>query len=470
MKLPITLVVLTLGLFSGAAQNEANVYFTTGFKIGEVTDSSAIILTRLCKTAQPVAVYHKQEDKVFRPPIDFDNNMPISEMEGAVDGSSGQVKINLKSKDTLISTEWEYVSGYRDFTLKQKFEGLRPNTHYDIQIEGRKSEDAPIAEIKGSFSTAPSADQIVPVFFTSSTCQFYWSHDDAVRGFKIYDSMLKMNPLFHCQTGDYVYYDKPGPMAYTVALARHKWHAMNSWPALFDFYKNTPAYLQKDDHDLLKDDATSYSTPFGELSYEDGLDIWREQVPIIDKPYRTFRWGKDVQIWNVEVREFRSDNKSPDGKEKTIWGKEQIAWFKETVEASDATFKILVSPTPIVGPDRSKGKYDNHSNTSFATEGKWLRQYLADQNVLVINGDRHWQYVSVDPVTGLREFSQGPVSDFHAQGWDQEDKRPEHKFLRVQGGFLAVKVYREKKEAVIEFTHYDVDGNEVNKEVIKVSV
>ncbi|MGS0524874.1 hypothetical protein ACU8V7_06400 [Zobellia nedashkovskayae] len=62
------------------------------------------------------------------------------------------------------------------------------------------------------------------------------------------------------------------------------------------------------------------------------------------------------------------------------------------------------------------------------------------------------------------------MSDFHAQGWNQEDKRPEHKFLRVQGGFLAVKVYREKKEAVIEFTHYDVDGNEVNKEVIKVSV
>ncbi len=470
MRLLITLALCAFALFPSIAQSETNVYFTTGFKIGEVTDSSAIILTRLCKSPQPVAVYHKQEDKVFRPPIDFDNNMPISEMEGAVDGVAGQVKINLKSKDTVISTAWEYVSGYRDFTLKRKFTDLRPNTHYDIQIQGRKSEGAPVTEIIGAFSTAPAADQAVPVLFTSSTCQFYWSHDDADRGFKIYDSMLKLNPLFHCQTGDYVYYDKPGPMAYTVELARHKWHAMNSWPALFDFYKRTPAYLQKDDHDLLKDDATSYSSPFGELSYEDGLDIWREQVPIIDKPYRTFRWGKDLQIWNVEVREFRSDNKAPDGKEKTIWGKEQIAWFKETVAASDATFKILVSPTPVVGPDRSKGKYDNHSNTSFETEGKWLRQYLADQNVLVINGDRHWQYVSVDPVTGLREFSQGPVSDFHAQGWNQEDVRPEHKFLRVKGGFLAVKVYREKKEAVIEFIHYDVDGNEVNKEVIKVAV
>ncbi len=88
----------------------------------------------------------------------------------------------------------------------------------------------------------------------------------------------------------------------------------------------------------------------------------------------------------------------------------------------------------------------------------------------VINGDRHWQYVSVDVQTGLWELSQGPVSDFHAQGWNENDKRPEHKFLRVKGGFLGVKVYRQKKEAVIEFLHYDVDGNVVNKETMKKPV
>ncbi|MFT7436659.1 MAG: alkaline phosphatase D, partial [Psychromonas sp.] len=290
------------------------------------------------------------------------------------------------------------------------------------------------------------------------------SFDDSLRGFKIYDSMLKLNPAFHCQTGDYVYYDKPGPMVHNVELARHKWHAMNSWPALFDFYTKTPLYPQKDDHDLLRDDAGPFSTPLGNVTYEDGLAVWREQVPIIGTPYRTFRWGQDLQIWSVEGREFRSNNKTPDSSEKTIWGKEQIAWFKETIETSDATFKILVSPTPIVGPDRSKGKFDNHSNTSFQTEGIWLRKYLAEHRVFVINGDRHWQYVSVDSETGLWEFSQGPVSDFHAQGWNENDIRPEHKFLRVKGGFLGVKVYRDKSEAVIEFIHYDVHGNVVNNE------
>ena len=82
------------------------------------------------------------------------------------------------------------------------------------------------------------------------------------------------------------------------------------------------------------------------------------------------------------------------------------------------------------------------------------------------NGDRHWQYVSKDLKTGLLEFSQGPSSDVHAQGWDQEDLRPEHEFLRVKGGFLAVQVDRENKIPRITFTHYNVDGTSVNSKTI----
>lgn len=470
MRLIIKLVFIFQGIFYLHAQDTDIVYFTTGFKIGEITNSSAIILTRLCKTSRPVAVYHQRKETVFRVPIDFNNNMPIDKMDGAVQGASGQVKIDLITKDSLISTKWEYVSSHKDFTIKKKFDNLKSNTDYTIIIYGRKNAKSPITKIRGEFKTAPLENEIVPIFFTSSTCQYYWSFDDDERGFKIYDSMLKLNPLFHCQTGDYVYYDKPGPKAENIELARHKWHAMNSWPSLLNFFTKTPLYQQKDDHDLLRDDAGPHSIPLGDLTYEDGLSIWREQVPIIETPYRTFRWGKDLQIWVVENREFRSDYKSADGKDKTIWGKEQISWFKNTVEASYASFKILVSPTPIVGPDRSTGKSDNHSNKSFQTEGVWLRKYLANQNVFVINGDRHWQYVSVDPETGLWEFSQGPVSDFHAQGWSENDIRPEHRFLRVKGGFLGVKVYRADGEAVIEFLHYDVDGNVVNKEKMNTQI
>lgn len=463
----LILIAFSLFIIQLPAQENDSVYFTNGLKIGELTDSSAIIWTRLCRSEKPVPIKHQQKGAPFKSPIDFDNNMPVNQMDGAVEGSFGQVSIVVRSQDTLISIPWKYVSQYKDFTIKHKITGLKSNTLYHVTIRGRKGKDLPIAEIQGSFTTAPLPDEIASIFFTASTCQYFWSYDDPERGFKIYDSMLKLNPMFHCQTGDYVYYDKPGPMAYNVELARHKWHAINSWPSLIDFYNNTPLYLQKDDHDLLKDDAMPSSSPFGELSFEDGLLLWKEQAPIMDKPYRTFRWGKDLQIWMVEGRDYRSDNLAPDGKDKSIWGKDQIEWFKQTVEASDATFKILSSPTPVVGPDRATGKTDNHSNSSFKTEGDWLRKYLSDQNIYVINGDRHWQYVSVDLHTGLMEFSQGPSSDSHAQGWDPNDKRPEHKFLRVKGGFLGVSVFRKDNIPQIEFIHYDVDGNIVNKEVLK---
>lgn len=445
----------------------AQVYFTNGLKIQEVTDTSAVIWTRLCKYPKPVAIYHEQKDSPFRSPIDFDNNMPVNKMDGAVEGIFGEVRITLVGKDHTIIDDWRYVSEYKDFTLMKTVNDLSPNTTYEVLLQGRKNKKDSITEIRGTFKTAPTPETIMPIGFTSSTCQYFWDYDDPVRGFKAYDAMLKLNPAFHCQTGDYVYYDKPGPMSYNVELARHKWHAINGWPSLVDFYSNVPSYLQKDDHDILRDDASPNSKPFGELTFEDALSIWHEQVPLNEKPFRSMRWGKDLEVWLVEAREFRSDNKEEDGDDKTIFGKEQKAWLKASVESSDATFKILMSPTPVVGPDRDTGKIDNHSNVSYKTEGSWLREFLSTQkNMFVVNGDRHWQYVSKDLETGLLEFSQGATSDEHAQGWNPEDYRPEHQFLRVKGGFLYVSVFRKNNIPTINFSHYDVDGKVVHEQII----
>ena len=131
----------------------------------------------------------------------------------------------------------------------------------------------------------------------------------------------------------------------------------------------------------------------------------------------------------------------PDGPGKTIWGVEQWRWLRESLLASDADWKVLVSPTPIVGPDRSN-KADNHANATFSHEGDAIREWFRanlDDRFLVIVGDRHWQYHSVHPETGLNEFSVGPASDAHAGGTPGED--PEyHRFHRVGGGFLSVDV------------------------------
>lgn len=450
---------------TGSADDHS-VYFTTGFKMMEVGEDSVLVWTRLCSQEFPNPVAHERREQVFRHPINFDEDQPVEQMDGAVEGSPGLVRIKVRQKGAKAKvSDWMTASADNDFTVHFVFRGLKKDADCKVEIEGKRSPDDHSHVVEGRFRTAPDPSAAKGVNLVTSTCQYFWSFDDQSRGFHTYDSMRKLNPDFYIHTGDYVYYDKPGPMATTVATARHKWHAMDSWLSIKQFYESVPVYLIKDDHDLVKNDAFPGIPPFGELTFEDGLKIWYENVPLRDKPYRKIRWGKDLEIWMVEGREFRSDNSAPDNEEKTIWGEEQKKWFMETVEASDATFKVLFTATPVVGPDRDTKK-DNHANKVFETEGNWLRAYLSKQNrMFVVNGDRHWQYVSKDVQTGLMEFGSGPVSDFHAQGWNADDIRPEHKFLRLKGGFLNIHVDRENNTPFIQFIHRDVHGVSVHEEV-----
>ena len=266
------------------------------------------------------------------------------------------------------------------------------------------------------------------------------------------------NKDHHLHSGDFVYYDKPSrPRSTTIEKARHKWHRISALPSLVDFYKQVPAYLTKDDHDTLCNDSHPYIEPYGEFSFEDGLSVWRENVPLNDTPYRTYHWGKDLQIWLIEGREYRSDNAMPDSDEKTILGPEQKQWLMKTLKESNATFKIVFSPTPIVGPDAAR-KADNHANKAFETEGLWLKKLLSQYNVIVINGDRHWQYASVDSETGLQEYGHGPASNSHLAGINKLSKP---KFIKRQAGFIVGRIRHDEGKPQLKITFYDVNGVQV---------
>ena len=156
----------------------------------------------------------------------------------------------------------------------------------------------------------------------------------------------------------------------------------------------------------------------------------RWSIPAAPNPitYRTHRVNQDLQIWLTEGRDYRSPNAMPDGPDKTMWGAEQRAWLERTLLESDATFKILISPTPFIGPDdawccgsnsspSNPPKIDNHSDPSgFQYErdaffaGMIDRGLLEDHNFYLVTGDRHWQYHSIHP-TGFEEFSTGALVD-----------------------------------------------------------
>jgi alkaline phosphatase D len=275
-----------------------------------------------------------------------------------------------------------------------------------------------------------------------------------------------LKPSFFVPAGDNVYYDSDDPLATSVTLARYHWHRMHSPPRHVAFHLQTPGYWEKDDHDCIMDDCWPGKDmkKMLPLTFKQGLGVFREQVPMGDRTYRTQRWGKSLQVWMTEGRDFRSPNNMPDGPAKSIWGKEQKEWLLRTLKESDADWKVLISPTPIVGPDRPT-KADNHSNAAFTHEGdefrRWAQQNLPD-NFFTVCGDRHWQYHSVHPTTKVREFSCGAASDEHAGGTPGENK-DYHRFHRVKGGFLSVAVSWPEGRSTIVFRLHDVHGKVVHE-------
>ena len=87
--------------------------------------------------------------------------------------------------------------------------------------------------------------------------------------------------------------------------------------------------------------------------------------------------------------------------------------------------------------------------------------------MVTVCGDRHWQYMSVDPRSKLREYSTGPGSDPHAGGWKQSDyRRDMHRFLRVAGGFLSVTIERRDGKPTMTMRFHDVDGEVKFEDVV----
>ncbi len=446
-------------------------YQATGFKVGEVTDSTAVVWTRLTLRPErnssdaPMVELVLDEDKRVTGVV-YPEGMTVADIRDAAPGTTGQVRVQYATtdQDRLLRTDWVDVGPKRDFTHQFQLRDLSPNTRYRLLVECRSGRfGTPSHSLSGGFVTAPKRDDPARVVFTVSTGQAYGDRD-CPEGYKIYPSMRKLDPHFFVHTGDVVYYDR---LAKTAALARYHWQRTYSLPTNVAFHNHVAAYFIKDDHDTWQNDCwpTMRNEKMFQFTFAQGLAMFPEQVPMGEKTYRTRRWGKDLQIWMVEGRDFRSDNKMPDGPDKTIWGAEQKAWFKRTVQESDATFRVLISPTPMVGPDRDN-KGDNHANKAFTHEGDALRKFIASQrNMVTVCGDRHWQYVSVHPKSKVREYSCGPASNEHAGGWRQEDNRPDyHQYLNVTGGFLSATVERVEGTPTLIFRHHGVDGKVLNED------
>lgn len=414
---------------------------------------------------------------------------------GDLPGHSGVARFEISTQSDFANsffTAWLNARPENDFLIKSFVPKLKPGTRYYYRLHYGSEKTATKTGPTNTFQTLPVAEQPAEISFAVVTGMNYhgfqngmgknrpaYQGPDKHLGFPALVSILKLNPDFFVGTGDNVYYDHPRKnSAETVDSMRKKWHEQFAQQRYVDLFAKVPTYWEKDDHDFRYNDCdlTGNRAPSNEL----GFRIFREQVPIVDPKnqnpitYRTYRMGKLLQVWFTENRDYRSPNRSPDGPDKTIWGVKQRNWLKQTLKASDATFKLITTPTPMIGPDDNH-KIDNHTNLGgFQHERdeffQWIKQEKLDQRGLyLICGDRHWQYHSIAP-SGIEEFSTGALVDANSRlgvkpgskrGTDpQAEIKQPYTSNPASGGFLFVKIKpaSDEKSATASFLFYDENG------------
>lgn len=435
-------------------------FHAQGEKSGDPTQDSVILLTRLTAVAD-------------------------GKLHHDVPGMAGRVRFEIAADADFENsrlTDWADANERNDHTIKQTVTGLAAGTKYWYRaIIAAPAGDARRIGPPRTFVTAPSSDMVRDVRFCVITGQGYATRDSD-RGHHAYLAMEKLEPDFLALTGDTIYYDGMAggvpkhvlppeadgnvrawmrqlarmPADDAVFWLRKHWHAMYAFPIQREFHGKIPGYWQVDDHDYYKND---WSGGY----WEPGSIVFREQNPIPEKTYRTVRWGKHLQIWLVEGRELRDLDAQPP----TIWGREQFDWLVDSLAESDATFKVLISPTPVVGSGQ-KSHPDNHGCPPFLEERQAFFDAITKRkvkNFYVVCGDKHRKHHSRDKATQVHEFCCGALSPKHGGNfWPPVDESGLLELLHEEnpkelGGFLMVDIRVEDGPPKIVFTHHDAQGN-----------
>ena len=348
-----------------------------------------------------------------------------------------------------------------DLTVAVTANGLRPGTSYAYRFRQGKA-TSPL----GRFRTAPAPA-------SSATVRFAISGDaDATPGangkpaynrFQVYARMAAERNDFNLNIGDTIYSDSEVAGAKPALTRREKWakYRQNLALAPLRTLRATGGtYSHWDDHEFIND----FSRPeHGEAIYRAGAQAFTDYAPVrtgADGLYRTFRWGRHIELFFLDERSFRSAKASAGGTcnvlgtpdlaptaplavrqaftllvpplaqpvpqacidrinepGRTLLGAQQLARFLRDIRRSTATFKVIVNEVPLM--QLFALPYDRWEG--YAAERQSVVSALRDvKNVVVLTTDTHASLVGdvrlqtftpTGPVaSGITEIITGPVA------------------------------------------------------------
>ncbi|UCH87460.1 MAG: alkaline phosphatase D family protein, partial [Dehalococcoidia bacterium] len=371
----------------------SEVAFTHGVASGDVTDTGVILWTRVDAEAE-ITVEVALDDQFKQV------------------GATG--KLQAKAKD--------------DFVVTLAIEDLDPDSTYFYRFLSPDGTASPT----GTFVTAPAQD-------VTSDVVFAYSGDSAdyLQPFTLLTTVRQDAPDFFIYLGDTVIADpEVEGMSHATTLPQYRQLYKNNREDehLLELLAATSTYAIWDDHEVVNDFAGETVDPDMMAA---GLQAFFEYMPIRRIPtdpnrlYRSFRWGKDVELFILDERQYRTAEAFCYDEEgeteqfptrigdvaceealrdpsRTMLGTEQKEWFKQALLDSDAKFKFIINEVPmseflLLPYDRWEG---------YPAEREELLNFITDngiENVIFLTTDLHGAVVNTLE-NGSLEIITGPIA------------------------------------------------------------
>ncbi len=425
----IGLTAVLLAVVASPAFSQVDFLFPHGFAVGDVTATTAVLWTRR------------------EPPLEV------------------TVEVSPDRRfEILVYTSTATPTAERGGMVKVVATGLMPATryHYRFLVGG-----VVYSEI-GTFVTAPpvEAREDVRLAFSGDADG---THVDGApaHSFALLDAVAAERPDVFIVIGDTIYADSrlANRPARTLAEYRAKHLETRSIPAVQRLLRATSVMVIWDDHEVQNDfDRETVDPARFAAGHQAFVEAWPITEQAESRLYRSFRRGKEVEVFVLDLRSYRSrqasktpacanppGSRTPDiaptlprplraalapvvrqlalpvpadclqalgDPNRTLLGTAQKSWLKEGLARSDATWKFIVSEVPVqeffgLPYDRWEGYPAERAEIlGFirASNIKNVVWFSSDTHAVLINDVRLSTFTPPFETTGMKEVVAGPIA------------------------------------------------------------
>ncbi len=502
-------------------------FLKSGLILGTSAIVTPIVQQRVFATAPAIVTADSMRPKI-----------PYGVMSGDVSGNSVAIWSRADRRSRMVveyalepnfsrvnRVMGKVVQATSDFTGRLTLSGLptdRP-IFYRVQFQDLENRKAVSEPVLGQLQI-PSSRQDIFFAWSGDTAGQGWGINPAFGGMKIYETMRKLKPQFFIHCGDTIYADGPiqsevklddgsiwqnitTPEKSKVAETLNEFRGNYTYNLLDEnvrrFNAEVPLLMQWDDHEVTNNwypteilDDSRYTVKSVALLARRGKQAFLEYSPLrseyvnADRIYRSFNYGKLLDIFMIDMRSYRaanSPNRQTVQSEETVFlGNQQIKWLKQQLKQSKATWKIISSDMPIGLLVRDGATdFENLANGDGPALGRELEiadllKFIKQQqikNVVWLTADVHYAAAHYyDPskaqfqnFNGFWEFVAGPLNSgtFGPNSLDNTFG-PQVKYVSIPTGLKAnrppsegfqffgtVKIDRESRAMTVAFINLE---------------